>query len=352
MYNVINRRRKLTQEGRPQTAANSASSTGWGKQRAAVQGAGYDALIAQEIMARAGNDPLKFLAMTSSSPSMSAIDHLPGSTPAEKAKYYADYIESGYSMGLTAWDMIQAKHDEGLRGAMPASAPGQTWKGNGADAAKTSFANIGSGTMDQLKQSVASDPNYATQKMQQYQTTATGGKPAAVSGPNAAGDAGAQSTAGGSLGYGTQEDASASTTPIVDQEVPPATAAPAEAIQNNANVVQTLKNTAVAGATNQPTAPAGSGAMSYTPGPGYTAPTNPVQATNPAVTVSKPTNPGTLQGSAPGASAPTPPAWATGARGPSTMRSTAQQQGADLYDPRKKPITAAINQTPGAAGTS
>jgi hypothetical protein len=84
------------------------------------------ALAAEAILERTEGDPLKFLCFTNSEPGGFAYRNLPGATPEARVGYFVDYLEAGYAIGLTAWELIGGRHDSAtLSKAFPRTAPGE-----------------------------------------------------------------------------------------------------------------------------------------------------------------------------------------------------------------------------------
>lgn len=139
-----------------------------------LAGAECGPFVAREILTRAAGDPLKFLCMTSAEPSLGAVSLLPGDSPAEKAAYFATWVEVGFEVGLTAWDMIQATHDSaGLRGCTPTRNGAKIT--DPAEAVEAIWPNGGdenSGTFYLLKKALAGDPGCANAKIAVYQKRA------------------------------------------------------------------------------------------------------------------------------------------------------------------------------------
>jgi hypothetical protein len=73
----------------------------------------FTTLYLQTSFNRYKANPLQLESIASCIPSESAISRLPGASPQDKVNYLCDFLNEAFLCGLTAWDAIQERHDNG-----------------------------------------------------------------------------------------------------------------------------------------------------------------------------------------------------------------------------------------------
>lgn len=137
----------------------------------------YIKLCAEAVLERTEDDPLKFLCFTNSEPGASAYANLPGGTPEAKIGYFVDYLEAGYAIGLTAWELIGGRHDSAtLSKAFPRRAPGEPRIEDPEQAVKFYFPEswYDSAGRYSMEKALAESPTVADSKLAFYRKRASG----------------------------------------------------------------------------------------------------------------------------------------------------------------------------------
>jgi len=115
---------------------------------------GLEKLFYQTAYARYSGNPLMLMSLQDAQPGDNPIAHLPGATAQQKVDYLLDYLDEGFKVGLTAYDIIKGSHDTEIGKARPVPRPGGPQITNPRAALHFSFPNGGDpngGNMARLK---------------------------------------------------------------------------------------------------------------------------------------------------------------------------------------------------------
>jgi hypothetical protein len=119
-----------------------------------VANVGLEKLFYRTAYARYFGNPLMLMSLQDAQPGDNPIAHLPGATAQAKVNYLLDYLDEGFRVGLTAYDIIKSTHDTEIGKARPVVRPGAPPITDPRAALHFSFPNGGDpngGNMARLK---------------------------------------------------------------------------------------------------------------------------------------------------------------------------------------------------------